>query len=137
MTQKDAVFSAIVETFDGDNISFQPDRQDAYPLLTRRLRTIINNRLAAGFADGNIDISDEARSKLGSDRELKAYISGLVSNWVRKDPRLNGGRTAAKPQVVDDPQLKALIKLQGSQTDPAKKLEIQDFIDKRNTELGG
>lgn len=134
MTQKDAVFSVVTSVIDDAGFNFGVSVDDASSLLTKALRAQVNTELVRMFENSEIDLSEEARSKLNDAASLRSYVSGLVSNWLRKDSRLNGGATVGKT-VSTDPQLKALRKLQSSQTDPARRLEIQNFIDKRTAEL--
>ena len=134
MTQKDAVFSVVTSVIEDAGFNFEVGKDDASSLLTKTLRTQINSELVRMFDNSEVDLSDEARSKLNDAASLRSYVSGLVSNWLRKDARLNGGTTTGKSISVD-PQLRALRKLQSSQTDPSRRLEIQKFIDKRTAEL--
>lgn len=146
MTQKDAVFSAISQILASNNIAFTASSTNVASLLTRELRSQINTRLVADFTSGAVEMSDDAKSKLNDVAELRAYISGLVSNWVRKDPRLNGGTILATSTssssssrnskvLKSDPQLQALRKLHQSQVEPTKRQEIQAHIDRRIAEL--
>jgi len=147
MTQKDAVFSAVSQILASNNISFNPSSTNVASLLTRELRSQINARLVADFTSGSVEMSDDAKTKLNDVAELRAYISGLVSNWVRKDPRLNGGTVlattgssttnASSKTLKTDPQLQALRKLHKAQVEPSKRLEIQAHIDRRVEELSG
>lgn len=144
MTQKDAVFNAITQVFASNSISFTPNATNVAGLLTRELRSQINARLVTDFSSGSVELSDDAKSKLENVLELRAYISGLVSNWVRKDPRLNGGNivattsssTSSVSKVLrNDAQLQALRKLHAAQVDSSKQAEIQGHIEKRISEL--
>ena len=97
----------------------------------------------SGFASGNVELD----TSFDSQAALKTYTGGLVSNWLRKDARLNGGIKAApskRNNVVSkssvksrdkDLQLKALKALLSQTTDNEKRLEIQSFIDARVNEL--
>lgn len=143
MTQKDAVFTAVTTVLASNGISFQVNMTNVFPVLTRALRSQVNDYLQTEFLAGNVDISDDAKPKLADVVALRAYISGLVSNWVRKDTRLNGGTVVATTSasssnvrsVRNDAQLKAMRVLLSSQDDPIKQGEIQAFIDKRVAEL--
>jgi len=80
MKQKDAVFAAIVNVFgevEGHNVCTE---------ITTEQRKQVNTILFEGFRAGDIDLDREF-----SDTDLKQYCSGLQSNWLRKDTRLNGG----------------------------------------------
>jgi hypothetical protein len=140
MTQKDAVYCAIVTVLTDAGISFDAGTTDVAPILTRELRSKVNAILVQQFSYGSIELSDEAKSTLTTPTKLKAYVSGLVSNWIRKDVRLNGGHrftSSAKSSAgfKRDPQLKALHQLYSAQVDENKRNEIQAHIDRRVQEL--
>lgn len=127
-TQKEAVFHAVTHV-----VGSVPDSSPVE--LTREQRAQVNMILFEGFRSGTIELDREY-----TDTELKAYVSGLQSNWLRKDKRLNGGvayvpKNPGSRVGGGDAQLKALRTLQKMQTDPAKILEIQSFIDKRLAEI--
>lgn len=127
-SQKEAVFHAVTHV-----VGSVPDTGPVE--LTREQRAQVNMILFEGFRSGTIELDREY-----SDTELKAYVSGLQSNWLRKDKRLNGGvayvpKNPGSRAGGGDAQLKALRTLQKMQTDPAKILEIQSFIDKRLAEI--
>jgi hypothetical protein len=139
MTQKDAVFFAVTQTLTSNNVSFTANSTDVSSVLNRDLRSKINSVLVDQFKTGAVEISDEAKSKLNDTAALRAYVSGLVSNWVRKDPRLNGGSiiattnptSSSKKQFKSDPQLKAMRILLSTQVDQTKRDEIEAFISAR------
>jgi hypothetical protein len=133
MTQKDAVFSVITSVLADAGISFNMGNTDVGAVLTKELRAKVNGSLCQMILNGDVEFSKYSEGSV-SMSELRTYVSGLISNWVRKDPRLNGGATTASRTSLD-PQLKALKKLQSTQTDPSRRLEIQNFIDKRVAEL--
>ena len=127
--QKDAVFNAVCSArglteFDG-------------PVeLSKEERTAVQTSLVVGFQNGNIayqgDVSDSTK--------LNSYVSGLVSNWLRKDKRLNGGVSyvAKNPGTrtgSGDESLKAMRTLLSATTDESARAEIQTEIDKRVAEL--
>ena len=127
MSQKEAVFRAVtvVTGFNGDGICAP----------TREQRAMINTILFEGFRKGEIELEREF-----TDQELKAYVSGLQSNWLRKDKRLNGGikyeaKNPGSRAGVGDPQLKAMRALLAGLTDPAQRAEVQRYIDARVAEL--
>ena len=138
MTQKDAVYEAIVSVLNSDGISFTSGATDVNSLLTRELRARIAALIVLNFQNGLIELSDDAKQTLSDSAKLRTYVSGLISNWVRKDSRLNAGLPKIQKTVnrtSNDPQLKAMRHLLNVQTDPDKCVEIQKFIDKRTAEL--
>jgi hypothetical protein len=95
----------------------------------------VNLILFQGFRDGSIQLEREF-----NDTELKAYVSGLQSNWLRKDKRLNGGvkyeaKNPGSRAGSGDAQLRALRALLNTKVDGAQRAEIQRYIDKRVAEL--
>ena len=128
--QKEAVFNAVTHVL-GESF---PESGPVF--LSREQRAQVNMILFEGFRGETVE-----RGREFADSELKAYCSGLQSNWLRKDKRLNGGVTyiAKNPGSragQGDSQLKALRTLLSTQTDPAKVAEIQKYIDRRVAELG-
>jgi hypothetical protein len=132
MTQKEAVYNAITTVFADNGVTFPPGF-NAASLLTKSLRKAVMNQLVSDFQNGLITLSADANTKLSNAVELRAYVSGLISNWLRKDVRLSGGavtKTTVRASSVQstDPQLKVLNTLLKAQTDPVKIAEVQAAI---------
>ena len=126
MKQKDAVRQALLNVCGEQEGAFTPSKEQ---------RAQVNQVLFEGFKAGSIELS-----KTYDDKGLKSYVSGLQSNWLRKDKELNGGvqyqpKNPGSRTGQKDPQIVAMRMLQATQTDPARKAEIQEFIDKRNAEI--
>ena len=140
MTQKAALYSAVIAVLteagvemEGGalNVHFAPGAPKG-----KEFRGQVNQILFEGFRAGNINYD----GTLPNDTELKAYVSGLQSNWLRKDKELNGGvkYTAKNPGSragSTDPAIKAMRLLLDSQTDATKRTEIQGYIDARLAEI--
>src|ERR1051325_1045852 len=127
MTQKEAVFQAVTNVCGNVDGAYAP---------TKEQRAQVNNSLFEGFKAGRVAFDGE----MPEDSKLKAYVSGLQSNWLRKDKRLNGGvqYTAKNPGSragSTDPQIKAMRLLLATKTDASERAEIQTFIDKRLAEI--
>ena len=127
MTQKEAVFQAVcnVTGFNGDGVVS----------ITKEQRAQVNAILFEGFIAGKIELDREF-----TDSELKAYVSGLQSNWLRKDKRLNGNvqyvaKNPGSRTGSGDPALKAMKALMSTLTNEADKIEVQAEIDKRIAEI--
>lgn len=127
MNQKEATYNAIchVTGFDGDGaFSITPEQ-----------RKQVNAILFTGFRAGTIEIAVDF-----DDKDLKSYVSGLQSNWIRKDKRLNGNvkyeaKNPGSRAGTGDAMLKNLRALHSQVTEPTEKAEIQGYIDARTTEL--
>lgn len=127
MTQKEAVYQAVTNVCEGIDGAYTPSKEE---------RAQVNNILFEGFRSGSISFDGE----VPADKELKAYVSGLQSNWLRKDKRLNGNiqYTAKNPGSragSGDAQVKAMRLLLATKTDASERAEIQQFIDKRLSEI--
>jgi hypothetical protein len=128
MNQKDATYSAITEVVGEFEGICQP---------TKEQRANINKILFDGFRLETIELSAD---KVYTDSELKNYVSGLISNWLRKDQRLNGGgkyvaKNPGSRAGSGDASIQAMKMLLATKTDAKERKEIQDFIDKRIAEI--
>jgi hypothetical protein len=137
MSQKEAVYSAVQEVLGADSF----EGQDLNRIVTSEQRKEMVDRLMEGFKSGVITL----QTKFPSDQALRTYCTGLLSNWLRKDTRLNGGapyqpkhpgiRGRGVSVESSDPQLKAMVTLLAQVTEPARRREIQKYIDDRKAEL--
>jgi hypothetical protein len=103
--------------------------------ISKEQRAQVNMILFEGFRAGKIQLDREF-----TDQELKSYVSGLQSNWIRKDKRLNGGvkyeaKSPGSRAGSGDPSLKALRALMSTLTKDEDKVEVQGYIDARVAEL--
>ena len=128
MTQKEAVYQAVINVtgFDGEGVCTP----------TKEQRAQVNAILFEGFNSGKIELS----KKFETEAKLKEYVSGLQSNWLRKDLRLNGGskyeaKNPGSRAGSGDPQLKAMRVLLSTLTDPSEIAEVQSHIDARQAEI--
>ena len=127
MKQKDAVFQAIL------NVTGFAGEGKCAP--TKEQRAQISAILVEGLKSGSIELSREY-----SESDLKGYVSGLLSNWLRKDVRFNEGmkyvpKSPGSRQGSSDPQLKALKQLMTTDITDAEREEIQGYIDARMKEI--
>jgi len=127
LTQKEAVYTAMINVMGTQDEAYSP---------TKEQRAQVNSILFESFKAGTIAYD----GAIPSDSVLKAYVSGLQSNWLRKDKRLNGNvsyqaKNPGSRTGSTDPQIKAMRQLLSTKTDPADRAEIQSFIDKRVAEV--
>ena len=135
MNQKEATYQAVVGVLTNAGIKFHEGMDVSGIMSNRELRSQVNAILFEGFRNGAIQLEREF-----SDAELKAYVSGLQSNWIRKDSRLNGNtkyvaKNPGSRQGSGDAQLKAMRALLETLIDPSDKAEVQQHIDARLAEL--
>lgn len=134
LSQKEAVYNAVTSVLSENNISVS-EGTDVSTVMTRELRSQVNQVLFEGFRSGSVELDREF-----NDSDLKAYVSGLQSNWLRKDKRLNGGAkySAKNPGSrigSSDPSLKAMRALLTTLTTESDRAEVQAAIDTRVSEI--
>jgi|ERR1019366_3501639 hypothetical protein len=135
MTQEEAVFQAIINVVGEQEGAYAPTKEE---------RSQITEILVEGFKAGKIALKETPANadKLADDAKLRSYCSGLQSNWIRKDPRLNGGvkyvaKNPGSRAGSTDPQIKAMRTLLQTRTDLSSddRAEIQTMIDSRVAEI--
>lgn len=126
MKQGEAVFQAVSAVL--------PSIDGAVTLTGEQLSRVYSMVLDF-FKSGQV-----VHSKTSNEVELRKYIPGLVNNWLRKDPRLNGGikytpkhpgrRTGSKDESV-----RAMRTLLSTIKDPTERATIEACITARLNEL--
>lgn len=127
MNQKEAVFQAVC------NVTGHTG--DGKVEISKEQRAQVNAILFEGFKAGKIELDREY-----TDSDLKGYVSGLQSNWLRKDKRLNGGikyeaKNPGSRAGSGDPMIQNLKKLLSTLTTESDKAEVQGYIDARQAEI--
>jgi hypothetical protein len=131
--QKEAVFSAVCSVL-------QQDSFDSAVELTREERAMVIEIVTQGFTSGTVEFSDSARTKHDTESKIKTYTNGLVSNWLRKDKRLNGnvqyqtGNPGSRAGS-SDPILKNLKLFKSTLTEPEHIEAVDQEIEKRMEQL--
>lgn len=143
MKQKEAVYNAVTGVFKDAGIHFE-DGDNASESLTPEFRKSVHAIITEGFTQGNIALEDSPanKEKMSTPAKMNSYVSGLISNWLRKDTRLNGdvayvaknpgSRAGSGDETVKT--YRALIR-KYSKTDPSKVPAIQKYLDARVAEL--
>jgi len=91
MTQKEAVYKAITAVLDEDDVDFEPGEQNVGPILRGERRVRVVDLLVQGFLSKDVPLSEEVEGMAQDEQALRTYAISLVSYWLRKDSRLNGG----------------------------------------------
>ena len=107
----------------------------AKDLLTDDQLKIIRNNIFAGILNGSIDFGKD----IIDEKEISKYVSGMVSNYLRKSKELNGGLNYV-PQSTGrgsrDPQISELNKLLKTYTEGSDEFaQIILAIDARKAAL--
>lgn len=84
MSPKNAVFKAVSLALRKRGLSPKKNL-DVSSIITPCIRDDINQILLEWFKLGKVQLDKEF-----NDKELEVYVYTLQSNWIRKDPRLNG-----------------------------------------------
>jgi hypothetical protein len=88
MKQKDAVYASVKSVLKSKEIPWTENETVVKDLLygQRLVRQQICEDIILGFKTGLITLKKEF-----DEAGLSDYTNGLVTNWLKKDPRLNGG----------------------------------------------
>ncbi len=84
ISQKDAVYNFVREALVEGNAIAQAEGMKLKELVTKDIRKIVRTRLFQGMKGGDIKMKRPM-----DDSKLKKYSSGLINNWLKKDPRFN------------------------------------------------
>lgn len=140
-TQREAVYQAVKNVFAENQLSFE-DGMDVSEVVVGDFRGAVHEIICEGFRSGTIEFAPTPsnKEKLASQAKLSAYVSGLISNWVRKDTRLNGDEkyTAKNPGSrtgQSDEQMKTLRALAKQFAGTEKESLINAQIEKRKSEI--
>lgn len=130
-TQKQSVVNSIKSILGSSFDPNQPARDQLTPDQLKQVKEEVLNGIKAGEIDFKKDLPD--------DKELSRYVSGMVSNHLRKAKELNGGETYV-PQSTGrgsrDPQISELNKLASTYTEGSEEYnQIISAIESRKVEL--
>ena len=131
MTQKEAVVNQVKSVL-GSTFNEGIPAKDQ--LTDDQLKTIKSN-ITFGILNGTIDFKKDTKDE----NEISRYVSGMVSNHLRKAKELNGGDTYI-PQSTGrgsrDPQISELNKLLKTyDEDSTEYSQIMTAIEARKNEL--
>ena len=129
LKQKTAVFNATCSVLEQSSF-------DDIVELSKEQRASVISIVTAGFQAGEVELSDAAQAKFDTEAKVKTYTNGLVSNWLRKDKRLNGNvqHTVKNPGSragSGDPVIRELKKLRSTFTETAQIAAVNAEIESR------
>ena len=141
LSQKQAVFNATKSVLADAGHDYE-EGMDVSAIMNDNMRKAIITIVTTASLKGEVELKDTPsnRAKLASEPEMKKYVSGLVSNWFRKDQDLNGGvkyqiKKPGSRAGATDPQLKALRQLHTQFKGTPKEAIIKAQIDARTTAI--
>lgn len=108
LSQKEAVFQALLSVFGEITGNLcKPSKEQKANVI---------GIVTQGIMSGAVDFSAKARAKHNTEESVSKYVEGMVSNWLRKDTRLNGGteyetKNPGSRSFSTDPEVSAMRKL--------------------------
>lgn len=142
INQKEAVYVATMNYLAEQGISFDDGQTpSAKDVLGSDGRKAVISLVAAGFASGEVSMSDAAKDKYQTETSIHKYSSELVANWLKKDTRLNGGEKHAAKNPGSrvgsgDDVIRELKKLRQIQAEDAEAVTlIDEAIKARQAEI--
>lgn len=134
VSQKDAVFNAIIVVLNEAKIPFKIGFSSFKDLLTLELKHNIVSFLFEGFKQEKIFLKTYK-----TDSQLKEYASNILYNWLERDSRLNGTfglslRKNPSYKGLTNLQIKLIKALEGLKLNAKNSKdieEIQNLIDIR------
>lgn len=128
MRQVDAVIEAVMKV----KPDFKQYGDKGNEIIIGDLRKQVCKIVMEGILNGDVDYNKDEKNT----KEVKEYVPGMVSNWLRRNKVLNGdvNAKAAKPGSrigVGDDKLKTLRDLRKTQVEPEILTEIDKHIKQR------
>lgn len=136
-SQKESVFAAVKAYCQENGIK----HEDGQKLeLSKDGRKAVIEMVTQAALAGTMELSVEATAKYSTAQAMRTYCNGLVSNWLRKDVRFNGGEkyTPANPGSragQGDEVIKNLRALKKNLTATGDIAAVDAEIEKRVAEL--
>lgn len=123
-SQKEAVYAAVKAYLDDKGIAHDDGQ---LVTLDKEGRKTVIEMISQAAMSGNMAFSTDAKAKYDTIEKVRDYSNGLLSNWLRKDTRLNGGSPyAAKNPGSRAGQGDATVKaLRALKTQLADKTQIE------------
>lgn len=92
-TQREIVYARVCEVVKSEKIIVKSG-QAVQECLTSEQLAKIQSLVVVDFKSGKAKLKDTPanKEKLSDDAKLKTYVIGLCSNWLRRDPLLNGDK---------------------------------------------
>lgn len=136
-SQKDSVYAAVKAFLDDKSIQHD-DGQEVN--LDKDGRKTVIEMVAQAAMSGNMAMTEEAKTKYDTIEKMRGYCNGLLSNWLRKDVRLNGGdkyiaKNPGSRAGQGDEVLRNLKALKTTLTDADHVAAVDAEITKRTAEI--
>lgn len=92
LSQKEAVYQATLEVLNQANLKV--NGQPVSKVVPKELRKMVTDKVLELVKQGQVEFKGTASNamKRKDSSRMSAYVSGLVSNHWKRDPRLNGSQ---------------------------------------------
>lgn len=132
MKQSEAVIKAVQEVIP----TFELNSDVGLDCVVGEDRKAVCAIVVEGIINGDVDYKKDNTDE----KKVKEYVPGMVSNWLRKSPKLNGGtkyeiKNKGSRAGQGDAELKALKQLRKTTTDEETLKEIDGHIERRTNEI--
>lgn len=139
--QKTAVCNALLSVLKERGVDYELNGETPInKVLTDQDKSTVRAIILEGFMSGAIDMSEQARAKYDDETKMKTYVSGVVNNWIKKNPEFNcgvkykpanpGSRAGSQDEQVRN--MRALLK---QTNDPEAVAMIEEAIEARLAEI--
>lgn len=91
ITQREIVFNRVLEIIKEKKLVVN-ENQPVMEVFVGDLSKLLYDRVCEDFTSGKapLKLTPGNTEKLNDPRKLRVYVVGLCSNWLRRDPMLNG-----------------------------------------------
>ena len=109
-------------------------------ILTADKKKELRSILFAGFRAGEIEMQEKSKAKYAEDTAMNKYVSGLLDNWIRKNPDFNAGakyvtKNPGSRKGSGDEQIREMRKLKKTTNDVGVLATIDEAIEARLAEI--
>ncbi len=128
LSQKEAVYKAVKSVYAEHGVEHEDFTKAE---LDKSMREQVISIVCTGFGNGEVELKS-------TQENIKSYTSGLVSNWLRKDKRLNGNvkykptnpgsRTGQQDPMVKNLRILLSTLPEGSEAYEATKSRIETRV---------
>jgi hypothetical protein len=138
-TQGNAVFAAVCAVLGKSEEQLKGVK--VLDTITKEQRQQVHAHIIEQFMAGDVALDEPEGPGTKRNREwLSKYVGGLTNNWLRKDPRLNGGgkyvaKNPGSRTGAGDEQLQMMQALLKVTTDSKDRRDIEAAIAARKQEL--
>lgn len=132
--QKEAVVNTLLSVLRDRDVEYEMKGEISLKsVLTKEDKAKVHAILLAGFESQEISMTDKARANNNTEAKMKSYVGGLISNWVKKNPEFNNGKSYIPENKgsrtgQSDEQIKNLRLMKKTITDEETLAEIDEAI---------